>query len=110
MEHIWEWFLELSLARPVGYGPTPISFSEIEAYSRLMCVEITPWEVEQLRLIDRLAIKEAGKKRPHTKTAPDGRAFKEAGSLDDMKSISAFSGATVVKRLPPPTRKETGNG
>lgn len=110
MEHIWEWFLDLSLARPVGYGPTPISFSEIEAYSRLMGVEITPWEVEQLRRIDRLAVVEASKKRKQTKTAPDGRTFKEAGNLDAMKSISAFAGATAVKRPPAPTRKETGNG
>ncbi|WP_448508786.1 phage tail assembly chaperone [Immundisolibacter sp.] len=51
--HIWGWFLELNSARSGnGFGISPISYSEIVAWSKLTETVIEPWEVKALRVID----------------------------------------------------------
>ena len=35
-----------------GWGPSELAYSEIEAWSRLNGLRLSPWEVETLRTID----------------------------------------------------------
>lgn len=52
---LWSAFQALSRARSCGYaGPNPITFAEIEAYSRLMRIPFTPEHVRALRTMDDL--------------------------------------------------------
>lgn len=62
-----------------------------------MRIRIEPWEVNIIRMIDRLAILEATRKRPQNTTDDRGRAFENKGTLDDAPALSAFKGARVLK-------------
>jgi len=51
--HLWFWFLELSAARGSnGFGPNPLSFHDIEAWSRLTNTVIRPNELRALIALD----------------------------------------------------------
>lgn len=51
--HVWGWFTELSHARTAGFsGANPISFLEIEAWSRVTGTKLKPSEVFLLRQLD----------------------------------------------------------
>lgn len=51
--YLWVWFCELSSARTSnGYRLNPITFPEIDAWTRLMGVRPTPWETSVLRRMD----------------------------------------------------------
>ena len=53
LNYIWSWYNELAGARGSGgFGPLPIAFAEIYAWSRLMGIDISPWEVVLIRKID----------------------------------------------------------
>lgn len=50
---VWGYFCELGAARgSSGFGPASISFTEIQAWSSLMGVQLTPWEVSMIRRLD----------------------------------------------------------
>jgi len=50
-------FFELNNARQQGMnGPLPISYTELKAYSDLNDAELEPWEVNAIRLCDRVYI------------------------------------------------------
>jgi hypothetical protein len=49
LAHVWGWFQTLSKARLEGY---PITFPDIDAFSRLMCIRIRPWEASLIRRLD----------------------------------------------------------
>jgi hypothetical protein len=51
--YLWGWFLELSRARTEGQ---PITYPDIDAYSRLMDVRIQPWEAALIRRLDMEAL------------------------------------------------------
>ena len=51
--HCWSWFGELSRTRSSnGFGQNPISYSEIDAWSRLTNIELTPLEVNAIIRLD----------------------------------------------------------
>ena len=53
-QYLWAWFQEISRARGGnGFGPNPISFLEVYAWSTLTGMEIRPFEVEAIIAIDR---------------------------------------------------------
>lgn len=53
LQHIWDWFCELSAARSGnGGGPNPIAFTEIDAWSRLTGRLLAPRDVQALMLLD----------------------------------------------------------
>ncbi len=57
----WHWgvFCELSRARPIsGSGSCPIDFRQIQAWSGLMGVKLTPWEIRLIRAVDDIWIEE----------------------------------------------------
>lgn len=52
--HILEWFFELSSARTGnGFGPNPLTWTDFDAWARLMNRVVRPWEIEMLRALDR---------------------------------------------------------
>jgi hypothetical protein len=51
--HCWSWFGELSRTRSSnGFGQNPISYSEIDAWSRLISIDLTPLEVSAIIRLD----------------------------------------------------------
>lgn len=60
--HLWNSFVQLSNARGGnGFGPNPISFAELDAYSRLTAQAFDPWEIEAIRALDDAYLTEAAK-------------------------------------------------
>jgi hypothetical protein len=49
---IWRAFLEMHNTRAGGFGPGPITYAEIDAWQRVMCSRLLPWEVDALRKVD----------------------------------------------------------
>lgn len=55
--HVWNVFIELHAARgSSGFGPSPISFTEIAAYRSVTGIDLSPWEVKVIRALDNLYI------------------------------------------------------
>lgn len=55
--HWWSMFMELSRARSSnGFGPNPISYIEIDAWRRLTDVDLSPFDVKMIRMLDDLWI------------------------------------------------------
>jgi hypothetical protein len=53
MRFVWNVFSTLHRTRGAGaVTPNPLSFMEIDAWSRLMQVTLAPWEVELVRALD----------------------------------------------------------
>ena len=53
LDYLWQLFLQLSRTRGnTGYGLLPLSLVEIEAWTRLMCCPILPWELQAMLLLD----------------------------------------------------------
>jgi len=53
--HIWDWFQELHIARSGnGFGPNPITFSDVAAWVSLTGVAIRASEVRVILMLDRL--------------------------------------------------------
>lgn len=60
--YVLEWYGELAAARGSnGFGVSPISFSEIAAWSGLVGVRPTPFEIGVLRHVDACVIADAQK-------------------------------------------------
>lgn len=52
-EYLWNWFQELSSGRGNnGFGPSPLGWSDIEAWARLTALLLTPYETLTLRSMD----------------------------------------------------------
>lgn len=55
--YLWRWFLDLNGARQgSGFGPSPISWGELNAYFRLHDIDPAAWELKLLRRLDHLAL------------------------------------------------------
>lgn len=66
-------FLEMSIARGgTGYGALPISFLEIEAWSRLRGA-LEPWEVDLIRKLDRVWMDDASRRIEAARDAANGK-------------------------------------
>lgn len=50
--YLWEWFMDLHNSRPSGFGLSPISYTELKAWTELTKIKPTPWEVQVLRRMD----------------------------------------------------------
>lgn len=50
--HAWGWFLDLNSSRQSGFSSNPISYTEIDAYSRLMMIDMDRDDVEAIKIID----------------------------------------------------------
>ncbi len=77
-------------------GPSPISYIEIEAFSRLEMMSLSAGEVRLIRRLDRLAMKAAADRSP---TSPEG-AVAAGVRLDDDAGIAAMlKGMGVNRRM-----------
>ncbi|OGU13875.1 MAG: hypothetical protein A2076_13185 [Geobacteraceae bacterium GWC2_53_11] len=74
LQHIWNWFHQLSNTRGGGFGPAPITFQEIAAWAGLMQTEPTPWEIEQIIRLDAVWFKLQAER---DKDKPDKRRGKK---------------------------------
>lgn len=61
---MWEAFKELSLQRRTGLGPAPLTLTDIEAWSRLYRVQLSPWELDTLLQLDAACQGIAAEQRP----------------------------------------------
>ncbi|WP_445263523.1 phage tail assembly chaperone [Rhizobium rhizogenes] len=51
--HVWAWFRELDRARTSnGYGLNPLSYSDIDAWSRLRRISLLAWHLDALISMD----------------------------------------------------------
>lgn len=58
MQFVWAYFIELNNGRTSnGFGPNPIQYSEMEAYFRLIGIDITEWEIQVIKRLDNLKLK-----------------------------------------------------
>jgi hypothetical protein len=58
LAYLWEWFQELESARTgTGFGPNPITFAEIKAWSELTGRSPRPHEIRVLKSLDLLRLK-----------------------------------------------------
>lgn len=70
--HLWAFYLELDAARRSnGFGPDPIGFPEIAAWSALTDNALEPWEVYAIRRLDQAYLSDAASRtqraKPHGK-------------------------------------------
>lgn len=71
--HVFVWFVELDTARSTnGFGFNPISFTDIDAYSRINGVPMREWEVAAIRKMDLVRLKKlnGGKDEPVVASRP----------------------------------------
>ena len=53
VQYLWEWFQTLDSARRYGMsGAEPLTFSDLDAFARLLDVDPTPAEVRALLFLD----------------------------------------------------------
>lgn len=51
--YLWEWFCDLAVGRGNnGFGPSPLSYTEIEAWCCLRNIVLDDWEVSAFRSLD----------------------------------------------------------
>jgi hypothetical protein len=87
--HIWQWFCELSQTRQIGMSAGPITFAEIEAYARLMKIEMHPWAVALIRRIDQAVMAAEREKSQAPKADPNAIPIGDAAGVKAMfKRIS----------------------
>lgn len=68
-EHVWEWFADLSAARgSSGFGPAPITYSEIAAWAQLTGETPLPWEVKAIKALDAEFLLSASTDKPPPST------------------------------------------
>lgn len=52
-EFLWSWFWELHQGRGNnGFGPNPLSWTEMEAWSQITKIQLTPFEALTFRAMD----------------------------------------------------------
>jgi hypothetical protein len=52
-DYLWEWFMRLNSTRPVGFGTSAISETELQAFFNNRKITPTPWEIDMLVRMDR---------------------------------------------------------
>lgn len=53
LQYVWSWFWELAPRRGNnGFGPSPLSYAELESWAAMTGREPTFWEVEVLMRLD----------------------------------------------------------
>lgn len=54
MSHVWQIFVKLHKRRPSGFGPSLITYEQIQAWKNLAEHPLMPWEVEVIEQLDEL--------------------------------------------------------
>lgn len=70
--YLVRWFNQIGRARALHeWGFAPISWAEIDAWSRLMRIQPDPWEIDALLRLDRAWLKIMGEKTYSFEDDPD---------------------------------------
>lgn len=56
-EYLWTWFIRMSNRRGGGFGASPLTHTGIKAFFELVGIWPTPWDVEQLEILDDLYLR-----------------------------------------------------
>ena len=76
--HVWAWFLELSAGRGGnGFGPSPISYLDLLAWSMLTGTITRPAEIEAIMALDRVWLTQ---QVANVGTRTDGRGGRSDGA------------------------------
>lgn len=59
--YIWDWFIKLHNTRQSGMAASPISYQEMLAFSLLYEIKMHEWELDLIKLLDRVALTELQK-------------------------------------------------
>lgn len=63
-QYLWSWFAELSNARGnSGFGPSPITYLEIQAWAALKQISIEVFEVNALKALDSVYLNSSNKEK-----------------------------------------------
>ena len=54
--YVWQYFLALNAKRGGGFGPSPLTYQEMQAYFTLNQIQVEPWEIQLIDLLDRVAM------------------------------------------------------
>lgn len=75
--YLWQIFWDISSGRGSnGWGPNPLSFSEIKAWSELQDIPLVPWEVTAIKAMDGAYLRKMNQAKPkpsENKNVPAGR-------------------------------------
>lgn len=94
MSRLWDAFVDLNATRGGGFGPGPISYAEIEAWSRVTRHPVSAWDVAVIRRCDETALLAW---QPKRKPRPGEPRLIDARDASGVRSI--FTGRTrKVKR------------
>lgn len=85
--HVWAWFLELSAGRGSnGFGPSPISYLDLLAWSLLTGTITRPAEIEAIIAVDRVWL---AAQAMNTGTPMDGGRGRPVGTTKSTVSSAA---------------------
>lgn len=56
LTYLWEHFINLHNTRSMGMALNPISYTEIEAYSRLMKIQLSKFDIAAIKRLDIIAM------------------------------------------------------
>lgn len=99
-------------------GPTPLSWTEINAYNVASCSNLTAWEKEQIRSMSEQCCAWLQKGKSITQSSPFNPFFESIESRDKMrdnvndqwKAMKAARKAAKQQKPPEAKIKKTGNG
>lgn len=57
--HIWEIFLDIHRGRTYGMSANPLTWTDIHNWCILFGVDLTPWQVDTIKMIDMVWIRVA---------------------------------------------------
>lgn len=63
LAYLWRTFLRLSHRRPSGFGPSPLTWSDIHAFIAASGFRLVPWEIEMIEQLDDLWLAERARTR-----------------------------------------------
>lgn len=109
--YLWRWFRDLEMARQGGQmGPQPLTYQEMEAWSRLARVRLTPWEADCLRSLDVVYLNDYAKDKAGDNAAPmteDGEVDRDAVASGLKNAFASFKGEGIPQRR---MRKKSSGG
>jgi len=56
--YVWDWFVKLNNTRQSGVSLSPITHQEILSFCLLYDIKMRQWEVDLIKLLDRVVITE----------------------------------------------------
>lgn len=63
----WNWFINLNNSRSSGFGMGAITYTEMYSYFNLMQIEVSPEEIEVIKMFDLIAMKSYNEQQEQNK-------------------------------------------